>query len=387
VAAANLAARLPDPPDWLPGFAVHAAAGHCPARAAGLVGQLGRLLTDGGPTHPQALLERARRPGRSMGTLARTLQDFLVGSRLAVPLDQPARLAAGRRNRRLQGIPAALRSAVAGFTEANLRAQQRAHRAGTRPRADNTIERRLSILRDLACFLADRGRTDWAAVDVHDIEAFLRTQPANRKTRLTAVKQFFGWARGRRLLLVDPTAGLTAREPRGYRGRTLTLARQRELFRRWTSDPTIHPHEALVGLLALLHAAASQELRGLTVTDLDPADRTIRLGRRPQPTPLDPASWAALQRCLDHRDRLRTGNPHILVTKATKATLQPASQYYLSHVLDPARVAPRVLRGTRLVDLAANHDPKLVAEAVGMRPEGVLPYLADHVDTDRLPNL
>jgi hypothetical protein len=74
----------------------------------------------------------------------------------------------------------------------------------------------------------------------------------------------------------------------------------------------------------------------------------------------------------------------VLITKQTKSTKAPASAYYLSRVLDAVAIRPRVLRSTRLVDLIASLDPKLVAAAFGMRPEGVLPYLADHVDEGRL---
>jgi hypothetical protein len=94
VAASGLISRLDDPPGWLGDFAAHAAAGFTPARAAGLISQLGRLLTDGTPWHPQALLERSRLPGRSQGTLARTL-GFFVPRGLALPTDQAERLAAG----------------------------------------------------------------------------------------------------------------------------------------------------------------------------------------------------------------------------------------------------------------------------------------------------
>ncbi len=386
-AVANLIDRLDEAPTWLPEFAAHVAARHCPARACHLITGLGRLLADGGPAHPQALLERSRLPGRSMGTLARALEDFLVERGLALPVDQAERLAAGRRRRRLDAVPAPLRPAVARFAKAGLTAQQRARRAGTRPRKDGTVEKHLAVVRDLAVFLlAERGKRDWATADVGDIEAFLRVAPANRRHRLAALRQFFAWARANRVVLVDPTGGLTAREPRGYRGPVLTVAQQRALFRRWTGDPAAHPHEALVGLLAVLHGATNAELRALTVADIDSARRVVQLGSRPHPTPLDPSSWAALDRCLPHRLATGGGNPHVLVTKGTKATRAPASVAYVAHVLDPAGVNPRALRGTRLVDLVACHDPKLVAAAFGMRPEGVLPYLADTVDADRLPN-
>jgi hypothetical protein len=101
--------------------------------------------------------------------------------------------------------------------------------------------------------------------------------------------------------------------------------------------------------------------------------------------PLDPASWAALQRCLAHRGQLRTHNPHVLVTKVTRTGQAAASAYFLSHVLDPAGIRPKALRSTRLIDLVNNLDPKLVATAFGMTPEGVLTYFADRVDPTRLP--
>jgi hypothetical protein len=51
----------------------------------------------------------------------------------------------------------------------------------------------------------------------------------------------------------------------------------------------------------------------------------------------------------------------------------------------PCGVPPRTLRSTRLIDLVNTMDPKLVAAAFGMDAESVMIYLADHVDTGRLP--
>ncbi|WP_235989911.1 MULTISPECIES: site-specific integrase [Streptomyces] len=210
--------------------------------------------------------------------------------------------------------------------------------------------------------------------------------PKARKRRLTVLRQFFRFARVRKLVLVDPTHGLVAKGTNGFRGKTLTLDQQRELFRRWTTGEHVHPHEALVGMLALLHGASSSEARLLLVTDVDHVTQTVRLGKRPHPVPLDPASWTVLQRCLIHRDRWRTDNPHVMVTKGTKAGRSPASTAYLSHVLDDCGYPPRIIRSTRLVDLVNTMDPKLVAAAFGMDPQAALIYLGDHVDEGRLPN-
>lgn len=386
IRADNLIARLAQPPRWLGEFAAHLAARHGPSRACEMITTLGRLLTDEHPNLPQAVLERARRPGRSMGSLARALEGFFTARGLALPTDQAEQLAAGRRQRRIDAVPPPLRPAVVGFDAARMRAQQRARRAGTRPRGDITLEAALSTLRDLAVFLvARRGKRDWALVDVHDVEAFLTLLPNGRKRRLIVLRQFFAFARTQHIVLVDPTRGLTARESHAFRGATLTLDQQRELFGRWTANENVHPHEALVGILALLHGASSREARMLTITDIDQHDHTVRLGKRPHPVPLDPASWMVLQRCLAHRQAWRTDNPHVMVTKGTKAGRAPASVAYLSHVLDDCGFPPRMIRCTRLVDLVNTLDPKLVTAAFGMDPQAALTYLADHVDTDRLP--
>ena len=195
---------------------------------------------------------------------------------------------------------------------------------------------------------------------------------------------FFRWARKSKIVLVDPTRDESAIPRRGFIGETLTIGEQRQLFRRWTTDPDVHPHEALVGVLALLHAASNVEVRGLVVNDVDRTRNTLNIGRRPHPVPLDPVSAAAVQRCLDHRADLATHNPHIIVTTQTRTRSTPASSAYVTHVLDAARVSPKRLRSTRIVDLVTCLDLKVVSEALGLKAEGLVDYLADHVDSGRL---
>lgn len=380
----HLVEELEQPPDWLPELVGFLAERYSPGRATELIGHLGKLLTDEHPNHPTAVLDRARRPGRSIGPLARGLELFFTQRHLTLPTDQHAQqLAAARRARRIDACPAPLRPTAAAFASAMLDNRDRARRARTRPRTDHTIEAAVDTVRSLAVHLAARGKLDWALTDVHDLETFLAAVPASRARRLTVLRQFFRFARTAKVVLVDPTRGLTAKQVRGFTGRTLALDEQRVLFRRWTS-PAPHPHEALLGLLALLHAASSHEVRLLRCADIEPAARTVRLGRRPAPVPLDPPTWAAVQRCLEHRNGQRTDNPHLVVTKGTKAGHGPASTAYFTHLLDPAGVPPRTVRCSRLATLVNTMDPKLVAAAVGMTAEGALAYLSDHVDLDRL---
>jgi integrase len=281
-----------------------------------------------------------------------------------------------------------MRLAVAAFADYLVRSQERARQAGTMERADSTIEGTIAIVRDLAQHLVSkRSKQDWAAVEVGDIECFLQLRPSNRRRRLTACRQFFAWARKNKAVLVDPTGPLPPVRSRGFAGATLTVNEQRRLFRRWTTAAEVHPHEALVGLLALLHAASSSELRNLQVDDIDERANTVKLGARPHPVPLDPTTTAALRRCLEHRDELGTLNPHVIVTKVTKPRRTPASTAYMAHVLDPAGLASKKLRSTRLLNLIITLDPKVVAEALGMNAGGLVGYLSDSVDTGRLADM
>ncbi len=154
------------------------------------------------------------------------------------------------------------------------------------------------------------------------------------------LRRFFAWAKSRKLVLTDPTRGLSLGAQPAFTGIVLETAAQRALFARWTRDTT-PAHERLVGLLALLHAASNAEIRSLTVADIDTTRRTVALGGRPFPTPLDPATWTALQRVPD-----RTGRrPHP----------QPARHRH------PGHQRPRHRRPLQLPHPAARprrHDPR-----------------------------
>ena len=117
------------------------------------------------------------------------------------------------------------------------------------------------------------------------------------------LRQFFRFARNRKLILADPTRGLAAAAPRGFTGQTIALDQQRDLFRRWTTSPYAHPHEALLGILALLHGASSSEVRHLRVSDIDADGQDDPARQPPAPGAARPGELAGLQRCLAHREQ------------------------------------------------------------------------------------
>ena len=372
----HLIAGLADPP---PGSVTSSAASPPvgPARAAGLIGQLGRLLPDGGANHPQAVLERARRPGRSMGSLARALEGFFVERGLALPTDQAERLAAGRRQRRIDAVPAAAPGG-ASVRRRMLQARQRARRPAPGPAATTPSS--------TACLSSGTWPSSWrpSAASATGRSSTCMTsrrssQPGPKTgTSRLVLRQFFRFARTRRIVLVDPTRGLTRPQPEASPARP-PLAQQRDLFRRWTTDRHSPPR----GSARYPGAAARRVQRRMcgcsAPTSTRPPNRPARSATAPMP--LDPASWRPCSAAwtiaqLGHRE------PHIVVTRRRRPSSRPRPT--ISHLLDPAGVPPNV-RCTRLAALVNTMDPKLVATAFGMNTEGVIFYLADQVDDARLP--
>jgi hypothetical protein len=376
-----------DAPDWWQALTEFAAARHHPGGAVAILRQAGRVLLAGEAAGPRQITESAARPNGTLTSEGRALEAFFTGHGLMMPGEQACRRAAARRQRCLDSIPAGLAAAVAAFNDAQLAGQERSRRAGRRLLSDVTLETRLRILRDLADHLSASGRiTSWAEVTTADLEGFLAGRARNRHQDTYVLRRYFAWARQRKLILIDPARPLRLGPQPGFTGTVLGTATQRTLLSRWTSDGT-HPHERLAGLLALLHAASSTEIRGLAVTGADDRKRTITLPGRPFPVPADPATWDAVQACLRHRDQLATLNPHLIVTKATRTGDAPADGSYLTRRLAPAGVTPSACRQTRIAQLVNDLDPKLTAAALGMQDSGLVRYLADNVDNDRLQRL
>jgi hypothetical protein len=383
----SLAARLPDVPGWWQELTGFAAARHHPGGAVAILRCAGRVLLNDPSAGARQITDSLIRPDGTPTTEGRALTAFFTGSGLTLPGDQASRRAAVRRQRFLDAVPEGLAAAVAAFSEAQLADRERDRRAGRRLLTDITLETRLRILRDLAGHLSASGRiTSWTEVTTADLERFLAGRARSRHQDTYVLRRYFAWARRRKLILIDPARPLRLGPQPGFTGTVLDAGTQRSLLNRWTSDGT-RPHERLAGLLALLHAASNAEIRGLAVTGIDDRKRTVTLPGRPFPVPADPASWDAVQACLLYRDQLATLNPHLIVTKATRTGDAPADGSYLTRLLAPAGVTPSACRQTRIAQLVNDLDPKLTAAALGMQDSGLVRYLADNVDKDRLHRL
>jgi hypothetical protein len=383
----SLAARLPDVPLWWQALTEFAAARHHPGGAVAILRCAGRVLLADPSAGPRQITDSATRPDGTLAPEGRALAAFFTGRGLMMPDDQASRRAAARRRRYLDAVPAGLAAAVAAFNDAQLAERERDRRAGRRLLSDVTLETRLRILRDLAGHLAASGPvTSWAEVTTADLKGFLAVRDRNRHQETYVLRRYFAWARQRKLILVSPPRPLRLGAQPGFTGTVLDTRTQRSLLSRWTSDDT-HPHERLAGLLALLHAASSAEIRSLAAAGADERNRTVTLPGRPFPVPADPATWDAVQACLRHRDHLATLNPHLIVTKATRTGDARADGSYLTRRLAPAGATPSACRQTRIAQLVNDLDPKLTAAALGMQDSGLVRYLTDNVDNDRLQRL
>jgi hypothetical protein len=371
-------------PAWWEELAAFTAARYHPSGAMSILRTTGHILRAEPSASAQQILHRCARVDEATSLTVRSLTAFFTAHGLVLTDDTTQQRAAARRQHYLDDTHAPLRAAVAAFDQAQLKEGARDRRAGRRQLSDITLESRLRVLRDLATHLTEaRGITGWTEVTTSDLESFLAQAPRNRHQQTYVLRRFFGWAKRDKLILINPARRLRLGPQPGFTGNLLDTDTQRVLFRRWTSD-TVHPHERLTGLLALLHAASNAEIRTLTLTDIDTDRHTVALGGRPFPTPLDPATWAALEACLRHHTNLHTLNPHLLVTGVTRARDTPADGSYLTRALAPSGITPATCRHTRLAQLVTDLDPKLAATALGMHDSGLVRYLADNVDHDRL---
>lgn len=364
-------------PGWFTRLAEDLDARCAPAVAAKHLRRIERLLHDG-VADPGGLVNGLRVTGRSAGETTRLVDEFFIRNGGVSHLDERSRRAQARRQRRLDAVPEGMRPAVEAFAAYLLTSRLRAALIGRDGLADGTIEARIGDLAVLAQQLTDREITDWSAVSVSDVEAFVTS---NVSSRLATCRAFFAFTRRRKLILVDPTGGLVRKRPRGFAGTVLSREQQQRLLRRWIRTD-LDPRERTVGLLCLIHGASGAELRHLLVSDLDMHALTVQLGRRPHPVPLDPLTTAALRDLLSKRPSLLTSNAHLLITKDSRSHATPCSPYFMTHVLDGAAVRPAVLRQTRLADFAHRVDPRLTAAAFGMTEGGALHYVTDVVDNE-----
>jgi hypothetical protein len=225
------------------------------------------------------------------------------------------------RQGRLDRLPARLRPAGGQFVDYLVVQQHRAGLYGGASLSDKTIAHRINVLLQLADHLDARSIDDWAAVTAADLESFLISNTAQR---IPALRAFFVFTRRRKITLINPAAHLRRSQRTGYAGPLIEPARQRQLLDRWRREDT-DPRERVVGLLCLLHAASNNDVRMLTIDDIDLDHAAARLRNRRHPVPLDPLTIDAIRACLEQRPTTATDNRYLLVTHHSRQHNRPCS--------------------------------------------------------------
>ena len=227
--AASLAGRMAPTPAWWDPLVEFTAARCYPGGTVAVLRETGRLLISDPSMTPHQL---GRLSTTALtATTGRVLTAFFAVHGLALAPDRPRQQAAARREWFVAAVVAPLRDAVAEFDHTQIGEQDRRRRTGQRILSDITLETRLRILRDLATHLnARRTITGWAEVATADLEAFLARTPAARHQRTYVLRRFFAWAKGRKLILTDPTRGLSLGAQPAFTGTVLDINAQRALF-------------------------------------------------------------------------------------------------------------------------------------------------------------
>ena len=282
--------------------------GTAPPGPAAMITTLGGLLADEHPNHPQAVLERARRPGRSMGRWPGLWRTSSPTVGLAMPTDQAERLAAGRRqtpDRRRS--PADLRAGCRRASPASC------CRPGNVPDGPGPARALTTPSRQRW-----RPSATWLGSWILNAASTTGHSSTCRTSRRSSPSA--QGPRARRLTVLRPVLPIRPHPQRGARrpdARAVGQAtprvsrpdppvdQQRDLFRRWTADPDGAPARGAGRASSPCCTAPPAPRSDCLRCQRHRRQRTasIRLGERPHPVPLDPASWAALQRCLDHRAR------------------------------------------------------------------------------------
>ena len=368
--SAGIKSRLRVVPDWFEAFVSWARERLTVIGTVTLLRDTATVIDAAASTLPSAVLAAA-----GATTIGSTLRCFFVENGEAFRIDVGPQRHHAACQRRLDATPMPWRNAAQLFAGAEGERRARAARRGLRVDAFRTIETRLAVLRDLAVYLDALGRDGWTSVSRSDIERFVSSVAGTRRTQLLALDRFFQWARRRRLILTNPASGMKLTQPI-FRGSHLSLDEQRFAFHRWTTGKA-PPGESFIGLAALLHGASRAELRVLRVEDIDIRAQTIRFGRRTSMV-MDPYTWDAALRCLDHHATSFSHNPFLLAAGRQRGRTEPPSLTSLDDALRPARPASfRSLRAARLARMVTHHDPIIVAGSHAITHKAALYYLTE----------
>lgn len=237
---------------------------------------------------------------------------------------------------------------------------------GRRARHQDTARLHIRALAPIVRVWAAQGRDTLASIERADIVAALPTAGPRRHAADQGLRSLFGGLKGRKLVFVDPTRGVSYTGTNGNVPLPLDADAIRAALN--SSDPAA----ALAVALVAFHALPSRQVRALKLTDI--ADGRLQLGDRviPLASPVLPrlAAW------LDHRARTwpATVNPHLFINRRTAPRRIEVSRPFPWKQVD---LAPQTLREDRILDeiRATGGDIRRVCELFDLSVSAAMRYL------------
>jgi integrase len=230
----------------------------------------------------------------------------------------------------------------------------------------------------------------WAADHDHlrevtraDIHAALDPLNGSRRhTATSALRSLFRFAKKRGLIFSNPTTGLKGR-PADFVLLPMTDGEIRAIEQQ-ADDPA----GRVIIALAAENAARTAAIRGLTLDDLDLANRRITLAGRRQR--LGDLSHRAIRHWLRHRRTTwpHTANPHVLISDKTAHGTAPISQPFVTSRMNHLGCSVDRIRKDRILHeaLSGRADPLHLSLVFGISHSTAARYstVAEHLLADEL---
>lgn len=212
----------------------------------------------------------------------------------------------------------------------------------------------------------------------HVVAALQITTPGDGDghSRLTALRSLFRFLKANKRIFTNPTSRL----PRAATSRP-RLAIPTRLPDSALAELAATDHSPAAWLVIVLtghHALGAVHIQALTLDDIEPADRRLRIGSTTRP--LDSLTSRAVQRYLTYRNERwpYTANPHLLLTQQSAHNDQPVSRGWIRHAVRGQTANLDALRQDRILDETSAigvRDPLHIATMFTLHPDTAQRYV------------
>lgn len=280
-------------------------------------------------------------------------------------------------DRHIAGLPEPMTSELRTWFDVMLNGSTRAPRR--RPRQPHTIKLYVGWLLPALQAWVDRGHDSLREISREDVLAVLPASGLPRSGCGRALRSLFRILKARKLVFVNPAAGIQTWSSDSNPPMPIELAPLRAAL----DSP--NPARALLVALVAFHGLRPSELRNLQLSDL--RDRHLHIsGRVDRVIPLAEPVRERATAYLDHRTTRWPGspNPHLFIHFRTAARTEPVGPRWVWLTLDmPGSV--RAIRQDRILHeaLATGGDTRRLCDLFGLSIQAASRY----TDAIREPSL